>query len=71
MGWCEQNRIEHVFGLARNERLENKIAPTFQEARLASRVSGSKAIINRMEKLQAIVSLRAGAHSQVVLRTPS
>jgi aspartate/methionine/tyrosine aminotransferase len=30
---------------------------------------GSKAIINRMEKLQAIVSLRAGGYSQAVLRT--
>lgn len=30
---------------------------------------GSKAIIDRMEKLQAIVSLRAGGYSQAVLRT--
>ncbi|HEY0919211.1 pyridoxal phosphate-dependent aminotransferase [Devosia sp.] len=30
---------------------------------------GSRAIINRMEKLQAIVSLRAGGYSQAVLRT--
>ncbi|TWB13543.1 aspartate/methionine/tyrosine aminotransferase [Rhizobium sp. ERR 1071] len=30
---------------------------------------GSKAIINRMEKLQAIVSLRAGGYSQAVFRT--
>jgi len=30
---------------------------------------GSKAIIARMEKLQAIVSLRAGGYSQAVLRT--
>jgi aspartate/methionine/tyrosine aminotransferase len=30
---------------------------------------GSRAIVNRMEKLQAIVSLRAGGYSQAVLRT--
>jgi aspartate/methionine/tyrosine aminotransferase len=30
---------------------------------------GSKKLINRMEKLQAIVSLRAGGYSQAVLRT--
>ncbi len=30
---------------------------------------GSRTIINRMEKLQAIVSLRAGGYSQAVLRT--
>lgn len=30
---------------------------------------GSREIINRMEKLQAIVSLRAGGYSQAVLRT--
>jgi len=30
---------------------------------------GSKTVINRMEKLQAIVSLRAGGYSQAVLRT--
>jgi aspartate/methionine/tyrosine aminotransferase len=30
---------------------------------------GSKTIINRMEKLQAIVSLRAGGYSQAVFRT--
>jgi aspartate/methionine/tyrosine aminotransferase len=30
---------------------------------------GSKAIVSRMEKLQAIVSLRAGGYSQAVLRT--
>jgi aspartate/methionine/tyrosine aminotransferase len=30
---------------------------------------GSRTVINRMEKLQAIVSLRAGGYSQAVLRT--
>jgi hypothetical protein len=27
MSWCEQNRVDYVFGLARNARLEGAIAP--------------------------------------------
>ena len=40
MAWCEVNRVDYVFGLARNPRLETKIAPTLQEASRASRASG-------------------------------
>ena len=35
MGWCEANKVDDIFGLARNERLENKIAPALQDACLA------------------------------------
>ncbi|CDX57504.1 transposase [Mesorhizobium plurifarium] len=40
MAWCEINRVDYVFGLARNERLETAIAPALEEACLASRASG-------------------------------
>ena len=40
MAWCEANRVDYVFGLARNARLEKKTAPALQEARLASAASG-------------------------------
>jgi hypothetical protein len=47
MAWCEENRVDYVFGLARNERLENKIAPALKEACLASRASGQAARVFR------------------------
>ena len=34
MLWCEQNRVDYVFGLARNQRLEAEIAPEMQAARV-------------------------------------
>jgi hypothetical protein len=40
MVWCETNRVDYVFGLARNARLEERIAPALQEAGLASAASG-------------------------------
>jgi hypothetical protein len=40
MAWCEANRVDYVFGLARNARLEERIAPALQEARLAAVASG-------------------------------
>jgi Transposase DDE domain group 1 len=33
MLWCEQNRVDYVFGLARNKRLEAEIAPEMALAR--------------------------------------
>jgi len=50
MAWCEANRVDYVFGLARNERLEAKIAPALQEACLASRRSGQAARVFRSFK---------------------
>ncbi len=47
MAWCEANRVDYVFGIARNERLENKIAPALEEACLASRRSGQAARVFR------------------------
>ena len=47
MAWCEINRVDYIFGLARNERLETKIAPALQEACLVSRKSGQAARVFR------------------------
>jgi hypothetical protein len=43
MAWCEDNRVDYVFGLARNARLEKRIAPALEEARLLCRASDSAA----------------------------
>jgi hypothetical protein len=43
MAWCEQNRVDYVFGLARNERLAAMIEQEFVAARAASEKSGQPA----------------------------
>jgi Transposase DDE domain group 1 len=43
MAWCEANRVDYVFGLARNERLEAEIAPDLTRARTASERTGQPA----------------------------
>jgi Transposase DDE domain group 1 len=43
MGWCEQNRVDYVFGLARNARLQRKIAPQLQEAKQEHQRTGKAA----------------------------
>jgi Transposase DDE domain group 1 len=43
MAWCEQNRVDYVFGLARNARLETTIAPELDQAEATSRRSGAPA----------------------------
>jgi hypothetical protein len=40
MTWCEQNRVDYVFGLARNARLEAEIAPELAQAEATGRQSG-------------------------------
>ncbi|TWI22286.1 DDE family transposase, partial [Mesorhizobium tianshanense] len=47
MAWCEQNRVDYVFGVARNERLETKIAPALAEACQSCRASGQAARVFR------------------------
>ncbi len=47
MDWCETNRVDYIFGLARNARLEKKIAPALEEACLACRTSGTPARVFR------------------------
>ena len=45
MSWCEQNRVDYVFGLARNARLEAAIAPELAQAAAASGSTGAAARI--------------------------
>jgi hypothetical protein len=40
MAWCEANRVDYVFGLARNERLEAAIAADLAQARAAAERTG-------------------------------
>ena len=47
MDWCEANKVDYIFGLARNERLENKIALALEEARLACWASDEPARVFR------------------------
>jgi hypothetical protein len=43
MSWCEENRVEYVFGLARNKRLEPMIAAELAEAKAAFATTGKAA----------------------------
>jgi hypothetical protein len=43
MAWCEPNRVDYVFGLARNTRLEAEIAADLARARTASERTGKPA----------------------------
>jgi Transposase DDE domain group 1 len=43
MAWCEQNRVDFLFGLARNERLAAEIEAEMAAARAAAEVTGKPA----------------------------
>jgi Transposase DDE domain group 1 len=43
MAWCEANRVDYVFGLARNDRLENALVGEFITATIASLRTGKSA----------------------------
>jgi hypothetical protein len=43
MGWCEQNGVDYLFGLARNKRLVGHIAEALDEARTESLATGRPA----------------------------
>jgi DDE family transposase len=47
MVWCEQNRVDFVFGLARNARLETRVAAALQEARTMVEAAGRPARVFR------------------------
>jgi hypothetical protein len=40
MSWCEQQRVEYVFGFARNKRLRRRIAPAMRAAKQQYRRTG-------------------------------
>lgn len=41
MTWCEENRVDYLFGMARNKRLQRAIGKAMQEARLRFSSSGT------------------------------
>ena len=43
MAWCEAHQVHYVFGLARNQRLERKIAPALGQAKSQHQQSGQAA----------------------------
>jgi len=43
MAWCEQNRVDYVLGLARNSRLQGKMAPAMREAKQEHERTGQAA----------------------------
>jgi hypothetical protein len=43
MGWCEQNRVDYLFGLARNQRLAKIIGAQMHQARMLHQSSGQPA----------------------------
>jgi hypothetical protein len=43
MAWSEQKQVDYVFGLARNSRLQRKIAPQLQAAKQAQETTGKAA----------------------------
>jgi hypothetical protein len=45
MSWCEENRVEYVFGLARNTRLEPMIADDLADAKATFQATGKPARI--------------------------
>jgi len=47
MLWCEENRVDYVFGLARNSRLETALRPQLAEARRRHMTTGMPARVFR------------------------
>src|ERR1700735_2409776 len=47
MSWCEANRVDHVFGLARNRRLEAALVDELAEAKRLCTTSGQPARVFR------------------------
>ena len=41
--WCEANKVDYVFGLAKNSRLLKRLAPELAKARADHRASGQPA----------------------------
>jgi hypothetical protein len=52
MGWCEQNQVDYVFGLARNRRLEEMLREALAEARQQHEATGQPARLFRELRYQ-------------------
>jgi hypothetical protein len=51
MAWCEAQRVEYVFGLARNSRLQQRLEPILEAVREEQQQSGAHAV-RRYEELR-------------------
>ena len=56
MGWCEANRVDYVFGLARNSRLEAALVQQLAEAKRLCESSGKPARLFRDFKYRTLDS---------------
>ena len=56
MAWCEANRVDFVFGLARNSRLEAMLADELAKARAMCAASGKAALVFRDFRYQTLDS---------------
>ncbi len=52
MGWCEQNQVDYVFGLARNRRLEEMLREALADARQQHEATGQPARLFRELRYQ-------------------
>ena len=43
MRWCEENRVDYVFGLARNDRLRQRISKAMRRAKVEATRTGKAA----------------------------
>ena len=43
MRWCEENQVEYVFGLARNDRLRQRIGKAIRQAKMEAKRTGQAA----------------------------
>ena len=64
MAWCEANRVDYVFGLARNERLEQAIVPELISATIESIRTGKTA---RCFKDFSYATLSSWSHARRVI----
>ena len=56
MCWCEESRVDYVFGLQRNSRLEAALAPQLAEAKRLCQASGKPTRLYREFKYRTIDS---------------
>ncbi len=56
MAWCEANRVDFVFGMARNNRLETELADELAQAKLLCAASGKAARVFRDFRYQTLDS---------------
>ena len=55
MAWCEHNQVDYLFGLARNRRLQDAIAPELAQAQaLSAPTSPSRSAASRSPWLPAV-----------------